>query len=120
MKKFSKDHEWVELADGVATVGISVHAAEELGDITFVELPEVDADVEKGASFSVVESVKAASDIYSPVSGTVSEVNEDLEDEPEKVNEDAEGAGWICKISGVNEADLEGLMTEAEYKEFIA
>lgn len=120
MKKFSKDHEWVELVDGVATIGISVHAAEELGDITFVEVPELDADVEKGASFSVVESVKAASDIYSPVTGTVSEVNEDLEDEPEKVNEDAEGAGWICKISGVLETDIDGLMSEADYKAFIA
>ena len=120
MKYFSKDHEWVELDGDTATMGISVHAAEELGDITFVELPEVDSSFAKGDVFSVVESVKAASDIYMSVAGTITSVNELLEDEPELVNEDAEGKGWICKLSGVNEADLEGLMTDDKYKEFLA
>jgi len=120
MKYFSKDHEWVELDGETATMGISVHAAEELGDITFVELPEEDADFAKGDVISVVESVKAASDIYTSVAGTVSAVNEALEDAPETVNEDAEGKGWICKLSGVNASDLEGLMTADQYKEFLA
>ena len=120
MKYFCKSHEWVEVVDGVATMGLSKHAADELGDITFVELPETDEDFDKGSAISVVESVKAASDIYAPITGTVSEVNEDLEDEPEKINEDAEGAGWICKLSDITEADLEGLMTAEQYAAFIA
>jgi glycine cleavage system H protein len=120
MKYFTKDHEWVEIANGVATVGISIHAAEELGDITFVELPEIDASYKKGAVFSVVESVKAASDIYSPVTGSISEVNSELEDSPEIVNEDAEGKGWICKFTDVSESDVAGYMTANEYKAFLA
>ena len=119
MKYYLESHEWIELNGDVATVGISVHAAEELGDVTFVELPEVDADVNAGDSVSVVESVKAASDIYSPVGGTISEVNEDLEDEPEKINEDAHGKGWIFKVSGVNASAVEKLMTEEQYAAFL-
>ena len=120
MKYFTKEHEWVELAGDVATLGISIHAAEELGDITFVELPEEGASFSKGETISVVESVKAASDIYSPVNGTVSAVNEELEDSPEIVNESAEEKGWICKISGVDAADLEGYMSAEQYKAFLA
>ena len=120
MKYFTKDHEWVELDGETATLGISIHAAEELGDITFVEAPEEGASYTKGDVISVVESVKAASDIYSAVSGTVSTFNEELEDAPEIINEDAEGKGWICKLTGVDAADLEGLMTAEQYKEFIA
>jgi glycine cleavage system H protein len=118
MKYFTKDHEWVSLEGDTATIGISVHAAEELGDITFVELPEIGTTFSKGDVISVVESVKAASDIYSPLAGTVSEVNEELDDEPEIVNEDAEGKGWICKLSGVNADDLKVALTAAEYQEF--
>ncbi len=120
MKKYTEKHEWVELEGDVATIGISVYAASELGDITYVELPEEDDDITKGESFCVVESVKAASDIYAPVSGTVSEVNEDLEDEPETVNSDAEGAGWICKVSGVDASDLDDLMDPDAYAAYIA
>lgn len=120
MKYYTKEHEWIELNGDVATVGISVHAADELGDITFVELPETDASFAKGDVFSVVESVKAASDIYSPVTGSVSEVNEELEDSPELVNESAEEKGWICKFSGVSESDLSGYMTAEQYKAFLA
>ena len=120
MKYFSTEHEWIELDGGTATLGISVHAAEELGDITFVELPEVGADFSKGDVISVVESVKAASDIYTAVAGTVAAVNEELEDEPEIVNADAEGKGWICKLSGVAANATEGLMNADQYKEFLA
>ena len=119
MKYFSKDHEWVSLEGDVATVGISVHAAAELGDVTFVELPETDESVEAGAAVSVVESVKAASDIYAPIGGTITEVNEVLEDEPEIINEDAENKGWIFKLNGVDASALETLMTADQYAEFI-
>jgi glycine cleavage system H protein len=119
MKYFSKEHEWVEIDGTTATIGISVHAAEELGDITFVELPDADADFAKGDVISVVESVKAASDIYSPVSGTICAVNDELDDSPELINEDAESKGWICKLSSVNAADIEGMMNPDQYKEFV-
>ncbi len=120
MKKYTEKHEWVELDGDVATLGISAFAAKELGDITYVELPEEDDSIEKGESYCTVESVKAASDVYSPVTGTVSEINEDLEDEPEAINADAEGEAWICKVSGVDAADLDGLMDAAAYAAFIA
>ena len=119
MKYYTKEHEWVEIDGDTATMGISVHAAEELGDITFVELPE-SRDYSKGEVISVVESVKAASDIYSPVSGEVSEVNSELEDAPEIVNEDAEGKGWICKISGVGSPDLSEFMDADAYAAYLA
>ena len=120
MKKYSKEHEWIELNGDVVTIGITAFAAKELGDITFVELPEEDDDVTIGDSFCVVESVKAASDIYAPVTGTVVEINEELEDAPETLNSDAEGAGWICKISGVSEDALADLMSADEYATFCA
>lgn len=119
MKYYSKEHEWLELDGQTATVGITVHAAQELGDITYVELPETGADFSAGEVFSVVESVKAASDIYSPVKGSVSEVNEALEDSPELVNEDAENKGWICKFSNA-EVDTSALMSAEQYQEFLA
>lgn len=120
MKKYSKEHEWVEFADGVATVGITEYAANELGDITFIELPETEEDFAVNDVLCVVESVKAASDVFCPVNGKVTEVNEDLEDAPEKINSGAENEGWICKMSGVSEDDINTLMSESEYKEFVS
>ena len=119
MKYYAESHEWVEIDGDTATVGISKHAADELGDVTFVELPDTDADVAGGDSVSVVESVKAASDIYSPISGTISAVNEELEDEPEIINEDAEGKGWIFKLSAFDAAGVQKLMTAEQYAEFL-
>ncbi len=119
MKKYSKEHEWVELENGVARIGISVYAADELGDLTFVELPEVGQSVQAGEVLCVVESVKAASEVYCPVSGTVSEVNEAVEEEPGTINASAEQEGWICKMTDVDEAGLKDLMTAAEYAEFV-
>ena len=105
---FTEDHEW-----------ITDHAQEQLGDITFVELPEVGSDYGKGDSVSVVDSVKAASDVYTPVSGTVTEVNTDLEEQPELVNNDAEGEGWLFKVTLSDKSELEGLMDEDAYKTFL-
>ena len=118
MKRYTDQHEWVNIDDGIAVIGISSHAAEELGDITFVELPELDEPMDKGGQVAVVESVKAAADVYSPIGGTVCEINDALEDAPEKVNQDAEGDGWICKLSDVDESSIEDLMTEEAYKDF--
>ena len=120
MKKFSEEHEWVEFKNGVATVGISAYAAEELGDITFVELPDTGLVVAQGETLCVIESVKAASDVFSPVGGTVSAVNEKLEDNPGMVNDSAEKNAWICQLEEVDAADLESLMSEEEYEEFVA
>ena len=120
MKVYTERHEWIEVEGEVAILGISAFAAKELGDITYVELPEEDDEVESNESYATVESVKAASDIYSPVSGTVVAINEELEDTPELINSDAEGEGWICKVEGFSQEDLEGLMTEEEYQAFIA
>ncbi|WP_260484308.1 glycine cleavage system protein GcvH [Sphingomicrobium flavum] len=113
---FTKEHEWVRVEDGVATVGISTHAAEALGDIVFAETPETGRAVSKGDDAAVVESVKAASDVYAPVSGEVTEGNEALADNPGLVNEDPEGEGWFFKISLADEGELEGLMNEADYR----
>ena len=118
MKRYTEQHEWVELDGDKATIGISIHAAQELGDITFVELPELDDEMDQGDQLAVVKSVKAAADVYCPVSGTVVEVNEDLEETPETVNNDAEGIGWICRLEGVSSNDLESLMTEDAYASF--
>ena len=120
MKRFSEEHEWVEVADGVATIGISAYAADELGDITFVELPEVGIVVGQGDALCVVESVKAASDVFAPISGTVTEVNEALEEDPGIINASAERDGWICKLGEIEEADLDNLMGEEEYEELTA
>ena len=119
MKKYSKTHQWVEVVDGIATLGITKYAAEQLGELSFVELPEVGRQFQAGECFGTVESLKAASEIFAPIGGTVSEVNSELDMEPTKVNEDAEGAGWICKFQNVQEAELDALMSEAEYLAFV-
>jgi glycine cleavage system H protein len=116
---FTKEHEWVKIEGTQATVGISAHAAHELGDITFVELPQKGKTVKQFATLAGIESVKAASDIYSPVSGKVVEVNAKLEDAPELVNESAEDAGWICKLEAADAAELGALMDAAAYAEYL-
>ncbi len=118
--KFSKEHEWVLVEGNVATVGITDYAQDQLGDIVFVELPGVGDKVSKEDAFGVVESVKAVSDIYAPISGTVLEVNDDLPDNPEMVNEDAYGDGWMIKIEMSDPDELQDLMTAAEYEEYVA
>jgi len=115
--KYTKEHEWVRIENGVATFGITDHAQEALGDIVFVELPETGAAVEAGGAFVVVESVKAVSDAYAPVAGEVVAVNEALEDEPEKINTDPYGSGWIAKIR--MSGDTVELMSDDEYNTFL-
>ena len=117
---FTKDHEWLAVDGDSATVGITDYAQGQLGDITFVELPAEGATLGKGDSVSVVDSVKAASDVYSPVSGTVSGVNAALADNPELVNSTAEGDGWLWRMTLADPAQLEALMDEASYREYMA
>ncbi|BDC51060.1 glycine cleavage system protein GcvH [Bryobacterales bacterium F-183] len=114
--KYTKEHEWVA-PDG--TVGITDHAQKELGDIVYVDLPKPGAAVETGKSFGSVESVKAVSDIYSPVDGEIAEVNEALTTAPEKLNEDPHGAAWLVKIKLSNASQLDGLMSKADYEAYI-
>jgi|TARA_X000001036_G_scaffold82677_1_gene74537 glycine cleavage system H protein len=116
---FTKDHEWIKVEDNIGVVGITVYASEQLGDIVFVELPEEGITAEIGKDIAVVESVKAASEIYSPVSGTVIKSNEDLNSTPEIVNEDPVGKGWFYEIKISNNDELSGLMSEEEYKKHI-
>jgi glycine cleavage system H protein len=118
--KFSKEHEWVAAEGPVATVGITDHAQEQLGEIVYIELPSVGEKVSKDDPFGVVESVKAVSDIYAPVSGTVVEVNEDLPESPEVVNEDPYGDGWLIKVKVSDPADFDDLMEGEEYEDMIA
>ena len=118
--KFTKDHEWVSLDGDIATVGISKHAADALGDVVFVEVPEVGKTVSKGDSFAVVESVKAASDVYAPIAGEVIEGNAALADAPETVNADPEGEGWFAKIKISDASQVEALMDQAAYDAFLA
>ncbi len=116
--KFAETHEWARLdEDGLVTVGISDHAQSSLGDVVFVELPELDTDIEAGAEAGVVESVKAASDIYAPITGTVVAVNTLLEDAPETVNQDPYGDGWFFKIEPNDPADLDELLDADAYSE---
>ena len=115
---FTKDHEWISVDGDTATVGISDHAQNALGDIVFAEAPEVGRELKKGEDAAVVESVKAASDVYSPASGTVTETNDDIADDPSLINSDAEGDGWFYKMSLSNKSELEGLMTEDAYREW--
>lgn len=117
---FTKDHEWIAVEGSEATVGISDYAQSQLGDITFVEVPGVGSEVSMGDSASVVDSVKAASDVYAPVSGKVTVANAALEDQPELVNTDPEGEGWLWKMTLSDPAELDGLMDEASYQAFIA
>jgi glycine cleavage system H protein len=117
--RFTDQHEWIRLDGDTATVGITKYAAEALGDVVFVELPQKGRKVGAGAEAAVVESVKAASEVYSPVSGEVSEANAALEAAPATVNDDPEGAGWFFKLRGVSGGDFSKLMTEAAYAEFV-
>lgn len=118
--RYSKEHEWVRVDGQVATVGISEHAQQQLGDVVFVELPEVGREVAQNAAMAVVESVKAASDVYAPISGKVVEVNDALSDDPALVNGDAEGAGWFCKLEIARPAEIDGLMDAGAYRAFVA
>ncbi len=112
---YTQDHEWIAVENGVGTVGITQHAQEQLGDIVFVELPEVGSSHEQGDEVGTVESVKAASELYAPVSGEVTEVNEELADEPAKVNEDPTGAGWMYKVKLADSSQLDELMDADAY-----
>jgi len=118
--KYSKEHEWVAAEETVATVGITDHAQEQLGEIVYIELPSIGEKISKDDPFGVVESVKAVSDIYAPVSGTVLEVNEDLAESPEVVNEDPYGDGWLIKVRVSDPGDLDDLMDNDEYSQMIA
>ena len=115
---YSEDHEWIEVDGDTGTVGITDHAQEQLGDVVFVELPEIGRTVVKGDDMAVVESVKAASELYAPVGGEVIAVNDALEDNPAAVNEDAEGEGWFVRLKLANAAELEDLMDAAAYAAF--
>lgn len=116
---FTKEHEWVKVKEGIGAVGISEHAAHELGDITFVELPKMGAVVKQFAVLGSIESVKAASDIFAPVSGKVIKVNEALETAPEIVNESAEDAGWMAWVEISDESELKNLMTQEQYNDYL-
>ena len=118
-KYYSKSHEWALIEGDEATVGISAYAAKELGDITYVELPKVSSDVIVGDSVGVVESVKAASDVYSPLSGTVNAVNKNLEDDPGLVSNSPEEKGWIYKLENIDLDELEDLMSEEDYAKYL-
>jgi glycine cleavage system H protein len=117
---FSRDHEWIEVDGETGTVGITDYAQGQLGDITFVELPEPGREVARAESVAVVDSVKAAADVFSPVSGTVSEANGALENEPELVNSGPEAGGWLFRLTLANPDELAGMMDRAAYDEFVA
>ena len=116
---FTKEHEWVRVEGNSATVGISNHAQEQLGDIVFAEVPESGRSLRKGEEAAVVESVKAASDVYSPISGSVIEGNQAVADDPALINNDPEGAGWFFKIEVTDPSELEGLMDETAYRDWV-
>ncbi len=116
---YTRDHEWIRQKAEIATVGISDHAQQELGDVVYVEIPRKNEAIEMGASMASVESVKAVSDVYSPVTGRIEDANEDLVDHPEKINEDPYGAGWIAKIRLTDSGQLTGLMTAREYRAYV-
>ncbi len=117
--KYTKDHEWVRVEGDVATIGVTDHAQQQLGDVVFVELPDVGRKVEQGKEAAVVESVKAASEVFAPVSGEVVEVNHDLENEPARVNSGAETEGWFFKLKLSNPAELDALMDVAAYTAYV-
>lgn len=120
MLKFTAEHEWLKIEGDVATVGITTHAAEQLGDLVFVELPEVGATFDKGADAATVESVKAASEVYCPLDGEITEINQAIVDDPSLVNSDPQGAGWFFKLKLKTVADADALLDEAAYNELIA
>jgi glycine cleavage system H protein len=115
---FTEDHEWIAIDGETGIIGISAYAAKALGDVVFVELPDIGTELDKGDEAAVVESVKAASEVYAPIGGEVTEVNGALEDEPAKVNEDPSGDGWFLKIKISDADELEGLMDEEAYKKY--
>jgi glycine cleavage system H protein len=115
--KYTENHEWIRVEGGTATVGITAHAQDALGDVVFVDLPEIGAALEQKATAGVVESVKAAADVYMPLSGTITEVNENLRADPSLANRDPMGAGWFFKIALSDPAQVDGLMNEADYKQ---
>jgi glycine cleavage system H protein len=116
---YTKEHEWAKLKGDTVTIGITEYAQKALGEITFVELPSIDAELFSGEELAVVESSKAASDVYSPVDGTVVEVNEDLVSEPELINKDCYDSGWICKVTIKDRTALDDLMDASEYEEYL-
>tara|TARA_A100000164_G_scaffold262022_1_gene233994 strand:+ start:260 stop:658 length:399 start_codon:yes stop_codon:yes gene_type:complete len=116
--KFSKEHEWITMEGEVATIGITKHATEMLGDIVFAELPEKGTNVEKDGTAGVVESTKAASDVYTPISGEVVDINQTIVDDPAKINEDPEGAAWFFKLKIKDASELDSLMNKDEYEKF--
>lgn len=118
--KYSKEHEWVAAEESVATIGITDHAQDQLGEIVYIELPSVGEKISKDDPFGVVESVKAVSDIYAPISGTVAEVNEGLRESPEVINEDPYGDGWLIKIRASDASEMDDLMDSEEYEEMVA
>ena len=117
--KYTKEHEWVKVDGVTATIGITDHAQGELGDIIFVEFPDIDQEIEKDEPFGTIEAVKTVADLFAPISGTVTEINEDLEDSPESVNSDPYGEGWIVKVSIDNAGELNELMTPEQYGDLI-
>ena len=119
-KKFSKKHEWISVEGNIGTVGITKHATELLGDIVFAEVPEVGKVVEKDGQAAVVESTKAASDVYSPISGEITDGNKSIVDDPGNINSDPEGASWFFKIKIKDKSELDGLMSKVDYEKFIA
>jgi glycine cleavage system H protein len=118
--RYTKEHEWVKAEGGIGIVGITDHAQQELGDIVYVDLPKVGTTVEKGKTLGSVESVKAVSDIYSPVSGEVLEINESLTTKPEKLNEDPHGAAWLVKVRMSNPDEVKQLLSSSDYQAYIA
>ena len=118
MRKYSEEHEWIEIDGDIATVGITDYAQSQLGDIVFVDLPNVGDSFDKDAQAAVVESVKAASDIYAPITGEITETNDDVEGDSALINSDAEGRGWLFKMKIKDASELDGLMDEAAYKAF--
>jgi len=117
---YTREHEWVRVEGDAVTIGITDYAQNALGDITYVELPEVGAQLKQGKEFAVVESAKAASDVFAPISGTVAEVNTALADSPELVNQEPYGGGWFCRVTGVPAEELESLLSPEEYEQLIA
>ena len=117
--KYTKEHEWLKIEGEVATVGITDYAQEQLGDVVFIEMPDEDSEVEAESTISTIESVKAVSDIYAPITGTISVVNDSLKDEPAKVNSDPYGEGWLFKIKISDANQVDSLMSDSEYEEFL-
>ncbi|MCH8189319.1 MAG: glycine cleavage system protein GcvH [Proteobacteria bacterium] len=118
--KYSRDHEWVRIEGDLAVMGISTYAQKQLGDVVFVELPAVSTKLDAGGEAAVVESVKAASEVFAPAAGEVVEINESLQDQPGLINEDAEGAGWFLKLRLNDGSELDGLMSATDYEDYVA